>query len=170
MELGTESIERFCQKLRSKVGYHLGGFCPDVEDVVQETLLRALNALREHKVHKPENLGAFLSGVCNNVILEYQRRVWREGLPEPTAEQGPVVAPEAEALELHEQIATTLAQLSPRDGELLRAFYLQERDKDEICRDTGLSDTQFRVALFRAKERFRKIYLGGLKRSTSGQH
>ena len=81
-----------------------------------------------------------------------------------------VVAPEAEALELHEQIATTLAQLSPRDGELLRAFYLQERDKDEICRDTGLSDTQFRVALFRAKERFRKIYLGGLKRSTSGQH
>jgi len=160
MELDPETLEPYRRKLRCKVCYHLGGFCPDVEDVVQETLFRGIHAVREHKIQKPESLGAFLSGICNNVILEYQRKIWREGPGEPPENESPV-APEAEALERQEEVAVVLAQMSDRDAALLRAFYLQEQDKDEICRATGLTDPQFRVALFRAKERFRKIYRGG---------
>lgn len=170
MELDPETLERYRLKLRYKVCYHLGGFCPDVDDVVQETLTRAVSAVKDHKILKPDSLGAFLSGTCNNVILEYQRKIWREGPGEAPAENTSLAAPEAEAWELREEVGRALAQLSERDGEILRAFYLQERDKNEICRTMGLSDAQFRVALFRAKERFRKIYQEGLKRPVSEPH
>ena len=175
MEFDAASLERYRLKLRYKVCYHLGSFCPDVEDVVQETLSRFILALRDNKIHNPENLGAFLSGVCNNVVLEYRRRLWRENVPAQPVEseiavENLAVPPEAEALELREAVADALAQMSDRDCGVLRAFFLEEKDKDEICRETGLSDTQFRVALFRAKERFRKIYSQGLKRAASGGH
>ena len=169
MELDPETLEQYRRKLWYKVCYHLGGFCPDVEDVVQETLTRCMSALKEQKIHKPDSLGAFLSGICNNVILEYQRKVWREGPGEPAAENTSLVAPEAEAMELQEEVEAALARLSDRDGEILRAFYLQEKDKDEICRTMGLTDSQLRVALFRAKERFRKIYRGGRNNRPPGR-
>lgn len=171
MEFDSEALERYRLKLRYKVSYHLGGFCPDVEDVVQETLTRFVSALKDNKIHNPASTGAFLSGVCNNVILEYRRRLWRENPPETeTPAPTPLMPPEADALELRDAVSEALRQMSDRDSELLRAFFLQEKDKDEICRSTGLSDTQFRVALFRAKDRFRKIYRQGLKRTASGGH
>jgi RNA polymerase sigma-70 factor, ECF subfamily len=160
MKLEPETIDRYRRKVRYKVCYHLGSFCQDVEDVVQETLARFLRAIQDDKVRNPESVGAFLSGICNNVILEYRRRLWKEPSTDLDAEvvhEG-TVAPEAELLDLREAIDTALAQLPKRDREILRAFFLQEKTKDEICGSMGLSDVQFRVALFRAKDKFRKIY------------
>jgi RNA polymerase sigma-70 factor (ECF subfamily) len=159
MKFDSDTINRYRCKVRYKVCYHLGSFCQDVEDVVQETLTRFLRAIQDNKIRNPESVGAFLSGICNNVILEYRRRLWKEP---PTdldweASQG-TVAPEVELLDLREEIDAAMEQLPKRDREMLQAFFLQERTKDEVCGLMGLSDVQFRVALFRAKDRFRKIY------------
>ena len=171
MTFETESLEKFRLKLRYKVFYHLGSFCPDVEDVVQETIVRFLKALQEDKIRNPDNLGAFLSGICNNVISEYRRKIWREP---PAISDAPFhetpVAPQAELLELQDAIGAALAEMSDRDCEILRGFFLEEKSKEEVCRDTGLTDGQFRVALFRAKERFRRIYRQKLKHEVSGSH
>src|ERR1035441_5999918 len=78
MELSDTEIQSLRLKMRAKVRHHLGGFCPDVEDVVQESMARWIRAEREGRIERPENPGAFLSGICNNVILEYRRRVWRD--------------------------------------------------------------------------------------------
>lgn len=78
MKFDPDTIDRYRCKLRYKVCYHLGSFCQDVEDVVQETLTRYLRAIRDDKIRNPESIGAFLSGICNNVILEYRRRLWKE--------------------------------------------------------------------------------------------
>jgi RNA polymerase sigma-70 factor (ECF subfamily) len=67
-------------------------------------------------------------------------------------------------------IGVVMTQLSQRDQDLLRAFFLEERDKEEICRSMGLSDVQFRVALFRAKERFRTSYHKSVKRTAPEKH
>jgi len=158
MKLDSGAIDRYRRKIRYKVCYHLGSFCQDVEDVVQETLTRFLRAIQDDKVRNPDSVGAFLSGICNNVILEYRRRLWKEPMDlDPEAPEG-TVAPESELLDLREAIDAALAELPKRDREILRAFFLQEKTKDEICGSLGLSDVQFRVALFRAKDRFRKIY------------
>jgi RNA polymerase sigma-70 factor (ECF subfamily) len=171
MDLDPEILDGYRRKLRYKARYQLGSFCPDVDDVVQETLTRFVTALKDNKIHNPDNIGGFLSGVCNNVILEYRRRLWREAGPEPPGPPHEAsVAAEAGAVELRDAIQAALNQLSDRDCEILTAFFIQERDKAEICRTTGLTDAQFRVALFRAKDRFRKIYRDGLKQTPPDKH
>ena len=40
----------------------------------------------------------------------------------------------------------------------------------DICKEMGMTDPQFRVVLFRAKERFRRAYSTEMKRSASEEH
>ena len=172
MTLDQATLERYRLKLRYKVSYHLGSSCPDLEDVVQETMVRFVHALRTEKVRNLHSIAAFLSGICNNVIHEYKRRVQKERINDaacPSALNQPL-DPGADTLELRQAIGLVMVQLAPKDREILRAFFLEERDKSEICRAIGLSDIQFRVALFRAKEKFRDIYRQSVKQNAASQH
>lgn len=171
MTLDQATLERYRLKLRYKVSYHLGSSCPDLEDVVQETMVRFVHALRTEKMRNPESAAAFLSGICNNVIHEYKRRLQKERVQYavPTARENSL-DPGADTVELRQVIGLVMIQLAPKDCEILRAFFLEERDKSEICRAMGLSDVQFRVALFRAKEKFREIYRQSVKQNAAKQH
>jgi RNA polymerase sigma-70 factor (ECF subfamily) len=156
----TESaIDRLRLKLRYKVLYHVGHGCADVDDLVQESLARFFRAEQRQLIRNTEEFGAFLNGVCRNVILEYRRRIRREPAIDPDMpipDKG--VRPEAEILEMRDAIDNGLKELAERDRAILRALYLEGREKDDICREWGMSDAQFRVVLFRAKERFRRVY------------
>ena len=157
--LSQPSVERLRLKLRYKVLYHLGHHCADVDDLVQETLARYFRAEQRGQIRNTEEFGAFLNGVCRNVILEYRRRQRREPLADPEV---PVpdtgVRPEAEVFEMRDAIDHSLSDLAERDRAILRSLYLEGRDKEAICRQWGMTDAQFRVVLFRAKERFRRAY------------
>ncbi|MBV8806084.1 MAG: sigma-70 family RNA polymerase sigma factor, partial [Sinobacteraceae bacterium] len=55
---------------------------------------------------------------------------------------------------------------SQRDRAILVRFYLDEEDKEVICRDLGLSPLQFDKILHRARGRLRKLLeSGGLGRT-----
>jgi RNA polymerase sigma factor (sigma-70 family) len=151
-------------KLRYKVRYEAGFACPDIDDLVQESLKRYLEALQAGRVHTPEAAGAFLNGICRNVIAEYRRRLFRDApMPETPPEPPPNRLPPSDVFELREAIADGLQQLSDRDRQVLRAFYLEERPVEEILESTGLTLANFRVVLCRAKEKFRQIYCGRVK-------
>jgi RNA polymerase sigma-70 factor (ECF subfamily) len=169
--LDSSTLERYRLKLRYKVSYHLGSSCPDVDDIVQEAMLRFVHALQSEKIRNPESMAAFLSGICNNVIYEYKRRLHREPLcdQDPSSLEIPAGLG-ADLVELRQVIGLVMNQLAPREREILRAFFLEERDRSEICRTMGLSEMQFRVVLFRAKEKFREIYRLSLKRNAAKQH
>ena len=159
MDLSEPSLERLRLKLRYKVLYHVGHGCADVDDLVQESLARFIRAEQRHQIRNTEEFGAFLNGVCRNVILEYRRRMRREpGLDQDMPIPDTAVRPEAEILEMRDAIDSGLAELAERDRTILRSLYLDGKDKDEICREWNMSDSQFRVVLFRAKERFRRAY------------
>jgi DNA-directed RNA polymerase specialized sigma24 family protein len=101
MDFNDPSVDRLRLKLRYKVLYHVGHNCPDVEDLVQETLVRFFRAEQRQTIrNNPEEFGAFLNGICRNVILEYRRRVRREPFLDPDI---PIpdtgIRPEAEILE-----------------------------------------------------------------------
>ena len=160
MNFSDEEVEQLRPRLRFKIAYEVGFFCPDVDDIAQETLTRLLIALKSDKVRNTAGLGAFLNGVCRNVISEYRRRSIRdepvpETMPEPTANS----LAASDLFEMREAIARGMEQLSARDRQVLVAYYLEEKTKDEILGVTGLTDENFRVVLCRAKERFRNIYL-----------
>jgi RNA polymerase sigma-70 factor (ECF subfamily) len=168
MDFNEPSIDRLRLKLRYKVLYHVGHNCADIDDLVQESLVRFFRAEQRNTIRNTEESGAFINGVCRNVILEYRRRMRREPLADPDI---PIpdagVRPEAEILEMRDAIDSGLAELAERDRTILRALYLDGKEKDEICREWGMTDAQFRVVLFRAKERFRRAYGADMKRTDS---
>ena len=171
MDLSEPALERLRLKLRYKVLYHVGHNCADVDDLVQESLARFIRAEQKQQIHNVEEFGAFLNGVCRNVILEYRRRSRREPPLDPDLnipETG--VRPDADIFEMRNAIDHGLAELADRDRTVLQALYLDGKDKDVICREWNMTDAQFRVVLFRAKERFRRAYTGELKQSPDSKH
>jgi DNA-directed RNA polymerase specialized sigma24 family protein len=78
MNFSGEDLERLRPRVRFKVSYEVGFFCPDVDDMVQEAMMRFMVAAREEKIQNPAALGAFLNGICRNVVSEYRRRNMRD--------------------------------------------------------------------------------------------
>jgi len=136
-----------------------------IEDVRQETFARLYIALREGKIAQPERLGSFVNSICNNVLLEHYRSTTRHGAQDNDDEDqdfpSPALDPMAvyAAREIQEKVRKVLDQLPERDRGLLRELFLEERDKDEVCRDFGVSREYLRVLLHRAKQLFKSLYL-----------
>ena len=171
MNFSDADLEKLRPKLRYRVRYEVGFYCPDVDDIVQETIARVLVATRDEKIQNPAAVGAFLNGVCRNVISEYRRRNMRdEPMPEVVPEPPSKGIAETDLFDLRQAIAQGLDQLSDRDRRILRAFYLEEKPRAEILRETGLTEENFRVVLCRAKERFRAIYVEQTKHRAPSRH
>jgi RNA polymerase sigma-70 factor (ECF subfamily) len=136
-----------------------------VEDVRQETFARVLKALRTPgTLRQPERLGAFVNTVCNNVLFEHYRASSRsqsldeEGQPELQANDADALDL-AESKEMKTKVREILLGLAPRDRILLKAVFLDERDRDEVCREFGVEREYLRVLLHRAKQEFKVEYL-----------
>ena len=49
---------------------------------------------------------------------------------------------------MRDAIDNGLAELAERDRMILRALYLEGKEKEDICKEWGMTDAQFRVVLF----------------------
>jgi RNA polymerase sigma-70 factor (ECF subfamily) len=135
-----------------------------IEDVRQETFARFFVALREGKILQPERLGAFVNSICNNVLLEHYRAGTRHTSLDDDAEKdfpapGIDLLDALSARQTERKVREILNQLSERDRRLLREIFLEERDKDEVCRDFGVDREYLRVLSYRAKQAFKSLYL-----------
>jgi RNA polymerase sigma-70 factor (ECF subfamily) len=141
------------------------------EDVRQETLFRVLRTLREGAgVAQPERFGAFVNGVCNNVVLEFlQRESKHPQAPENAPEQADERVDIDESL-ISEQskklVAEVLDGLASKDREILRLIFFEEEDREKICAKLGVEADYLRVLLHRAKARFERAYV----RKRGAQH
>ena len=132
-----------------------------IEDARQETLLRVLHTLRKKNgLAIPEALGAFVNSVCNNVLFEMYRAGSRttDMATECVAQRCEVEAALVRQEE-REQVRQILEDLPEKEGQLLRWLFLEERDKDEVCRQLKVSRQYLRVLVHRAKLHFRAAYL-----------
>jgi RNA polymerase sigma-70 factor, ECF subfamily len=135
-----------------------------IEDVKQETFSRALSLIRsEGGLRHAERLGPLVNSICNNVLMEQYRVSGRvEALPDEVAERLVETRPNALnkviADDTQRVVRRVLDELSERDRGLLRAVFLEERDKDEVCTELGVDRDYLRVLLHRAKGSFREVY------------
>ena len=138
-----------------------------IEDICQETFLRVLRAVRSpgEGVRHAERLGAYVHAVCNNVMLEHFRASTRhpqiaEGAPE-APDRG--VGAEASLLgsEQLARVRRVIDGLPDKDRRVLRALFVEERDKDELCAELGVDRGYLRVLLHRAKQQFKTRYVDG---------
>lgn len=137
-----------------------------IDDVSQETFARVLALVRARDgIRQPERLGALVVSVCNHVLLEHYRAKSKSQSSlddEPEREfaaPGASVSGTFEVDEAERVVRKVLTDMSPRDRRLLQAVLIEERDKDEVCADMGLSREYLRVLIHRAKQSFKAIYL-----------
>lgn len=135
-----------------------------IEDVRQETFTRVFAALRDGKLRQPDRLGAFVNSMCNNVLLEHYRSSSRDDSLDDE-EQPEIPATNIDVLgaiankQMAEKIRDILEEMPERDRRLLREVFLEERDKDDVCKDFGVDRDYLRVLLHRAKLAFKSLYL-----------
>jgi RNA polymerase sigma-70 factor, ECF subfamily len=141
----------------------------DIEDVRQETFVRVLTALRnEGGIRQAERLGPYVNSTCNNVLLEKYRSPKgaslddeEEGIDLPDTRMdvlGVLVAKQTQ-----EKVREILDDLPEKDRRILKEVFLEERDKDEVCKDFGVDRNYLRVLLHRAKLAFRAQYMKSLE-------
>ena len=132
-----------------------------IEDACQEALLRIFTYFRAGKTLEfPERLPAFVNAVANNVALELLRADRRhDPLPEGAQDPPDYLTPEMQAVTQERKLLVqkVLAGLPELDREILRLTFLQDEDRDEICRRLGVDRGYLRVLLHRAKLRFREL-------------
>lgn len=134
-----------------------------VEDLRQETYIRVVAALRkEGGIRQPERFGAFVNSICNNVLLEYYRSSARNQPLEDEHVDIPDKVLDLEGMlatkQSGEYVRRILDGMPKRDRDLLRAIFLEEKEKDAVCRELGVDREYLRVLVHRAKDKFKSLY------------
>jgi RNA polymerase sigma-70 factor (ECF subfamily) len=151
-----------------------------IEDVRQETFLRVLTLLRDKDgLRQPDRLGPFVNSVCNHVLFEHYRSQKRTEATIDDEVEATIAGREPSALSLLEAkdtervVRQILNHLPERDRRLLQSVLLEERNKDEVCVEFGITREYLRVLLHRAKQSFKScstsLAASSRSRSTHGQ-
>jgi RNA polymerase sigma-70 factor (ECF subfamily) len=148
-------VSHFSPMLLRKLRKHLRS-SELAHDLRQETFLRVLTILRSnHSIREPERFEYFVLGVCNNVLHEnyrQQKKLIPLGPELEIASNAPGPDRCAMAAETADHVQKMLFGLSPRVRAILKAAFLEERNRDEICAKFGVNHNQLRVLICRAKK------------------
>ena len=107
------------------------------------------------------------------MLLEHYRATSRDSsledepdpdLPDPVTDVLGAVA----IRQMQEKVREILEDMPEKDRRLIRAVFLEERDKDEVCEEIGVDRDYLRVLLHRAKQSFKSLYLKNIDRRPPG--
>jgi RNA polymerase sigma-70 factor (ECF subfamily) len=165
---GRDCFERLVhehQPAVRRLAYRLLGWRGDIEDVVQEVFLIALRRLPTFRGES--SVSTWLMGITINQCRSQRRRSlvrlrWLRRLMESkSATPLEATSPTGLAEETSQQVREAVAQLPPRDREVIVLFYLEELPVAEIAKLTGNKPNAIEVRLHRARRRL-KTQLAGL--------
>ncbi|HET6149662.1 MAG TPA: RNA polymerase sigma factor [Polyangia bacterium] len=153
------------QQLRRRAGA-LTRNQADAEDLLQDTLERALRALP--RLRPESNLGAWLNTMMNHRFIDS----WRSGRhtrPLEAAENIAAAEPEPPPpwLEITEaQIKRGIDDLPVSSADILRLRYYRRLSYAEIARRLGITGDTVGTRLFRARRRLKRILIARYLRPT----
>lgn len=132
------------------------------EDLANDTLREVLEILRARPLEQPDKLAAFIHGVAVNLARNARRKQARQKTDSDTEAVEATVDQSGDPATLsmraslarivHEMLATLPVA---RDRQILTRYYLNEDDKQDICRDLQLSGEHFDRVVHRARQRMR---------------
>jgi RNA polymerase sigma-70 factor (ECF subfamily) len=132
----------------------------ELDDRVVDTFGAVVQAIRRDELKDPERLLGFVRTMVRKQVAAHAAEAVPERATKSAASSRFRQDNPGEAADFHrraEIIDQVLAALTQRDREILTRFYLGEQNQDEICRETGLTETQFRLLKSRAKARFAEL-------------
>lgn len=141
-------------------------------DLLNEAVLTTWAKWQAGKIERPEQIAGYVLQVTMNLLRNHRRAIAER--PEKRADAAKLqeLASDGEPgdetveREIAVQVKNVIRGMSSqRDRAILVRFYLDEEEKETICRDLGLSPLQFDKILHRARGRLRKLLeSGGLGR------
>ena len=133
-------------------------------DILNQAACTAWEKWQSGQVRRPEEIGGYIFQVAMNLLRNRRRSVAERADRRVDSEILGQLPGEADPTDhwLEKKIAARVKRMlqelnSPRDREILVRFYLQEEEKDAICRDLGLAAEQFDKVLHRARARLRDL-------------
>jgi RNA polymerase sigma-70 factor (ECF subfamily) len=132
------------------------------EDLVAETLI--IISQRLQTLAAPHNIYAFAAQVARNLAISHMRRqASLDRARAPLDEAATSLRDETPDFDSTDAdaaaaVAALLKELpNVRDRKLLVRYYLEDAEKEEICKELSLSEAQLNQALARARTRFRQL-------------
>src|SRR5690349_11245556 len=160
----SELIRQFEPGLRVLLRRRTGGDHGLLQDLVQETLLVVIQRLRGAGIDDPQKLAAFAAQTARNLAIASLRKAERQktDVDSEATERKPDSSRSVESqVGDHEAALAVRALLrelpQARDRLMLKRFYLEDHDKEQICQEMQLTEAAFNQALSRARRRFRQI-------------
>ena len=142
-----------------------------IEDVRQEIFARVFTVLRtDEGIRQADRLGPFVNSVCNNVLLEHYRSSSRTTALDEEDDDAEIPDKKSDVLgevmtrQTTQMVRAILDDLSERDRRLIKEVFLDERDKDDVCKDFGVDRNYLRVLLHRAKQAFKDQYVSNTEK------
>jgi RNA polymerase sigma-70 factor (ECF subfamily) len=133
-------------------------------DILNDAVATALDHLRRGRIAQPEQLAGYVYQVAMNLLRNQRRkmdeRADRRADPSVLESLAGGLASE-DALQLAAitaQVRSVIRELpTERDRIVVKRFYLDEDDKESICKDIGLSAAHFDRVVFRARQRLKAL-------------
>ena len=136
----------------------------DVEELVQQTLMIAVEKIRQGAVTEPERVSGYICGIAGKLAWAHVKKTRLRNLVD-IDEVAPVVDSsrgpfdqllQKEEAELVRQVIGELRM--PRDREIITRYYLHGEERESICASLSLTSVQFNTVKSRALDRFKELY------------
>lgn len=127
------------------------------EDLTQQVVMTALEALRAGRLREPEKLSSFVLGTCRMTVLNLKRGDKRK--KQLLAQYGSeMLAPARSPVPRldHEQLARCVQNLKERERTVVVMAFFDERTGADVARVLGVSEANVRVIRHRAIHRLRE--------------
>ncbi len=133
-------------------------------DLQQETFLIVIQKLRNKPLEDPSKLAAYLQSTAVNLYIgEIRKESRRKTSPDSTLIDAIARSTEDVYQDLlRQQAGSATRQMldelnNERDREILKLYYLDDKDKTEICDELDLSHRHFDRVISRARLRFKSL-------------
>ena len=132
-------------------------------DILQDAAVTTLEKLRSGEIAHPENLGGYLYRVALNHLRNHRRKDRSPASSADAVEDLRDAEDDPDWARVGRpqwaRAARRMLEEMPvaRDRDVLVRFYLDDEDKEGICRELRLSEEHFNRVIFRARNRFREL-------------
>jgi|SRR6476620_5876303 len=154
----TEAEAEVCRRMAPRIRLyglrHLRSSSA-ADDLVQQVLLKMLEALRAGRLRDPEKLAHFALGTCRMTVVELRRTTRRQA--RLLAEFGPELIPDPPPLPRLDgaQLARCVQTLTERERSVVVLTFYDEQTAAEVAGFLGLSEPNVRVIRHRAVRQLR---------------
>lgn len=151
----AELLQRMAPRIRLYGLRHLRNEAA-ADDLVQQVLIRALEALRAGRLREPEKLASFVLGTCRMTVLDLRRGAQRKerllerfgaAVPGPTQPLMPRLD--------HDLLARCIQSLKERERTVVVMTFYDEQAGGNVARCLGVSEANVRVMRHRAIHQLR---------------